>query len=424
MTRRGRDAVIGLVYLLVIAALVLLSIAVFDKKFTSYVEVSARTSTIGSSLQDGSDVKVRGVLVGQVGDVSTDGDGARIDLLLDPDKVGRIPANVTVQLLPKTLFGERFVNLAIPARPEGRLRDGATLRQDTSPHAVELEKLFSDLLPVLTAVQPQKLAATLGEVALALRGRGADIGETLTVVGKYFDGLAPQVPQLADDFERLADVADTYTTAAPDIITGLESITTTSRTLVAQRLQYAELLSSLTATGRTYGEFVGTNEKQIIGVSADSREALRITAQYSSQFPCLSRALVAFTPRVDKAFGAGTSRPGARIMLKVVPRVAPYRAGDAPTTYTGDPGPRCPYTPATSLASTALADLPGVTGADTGAARVDPAVAGMGSANSPAENRLIAELMAPTAGLAPAAYPDWSSLVLGPALRGKEVTLR
>jgi phospholipid/cholesterol/gamma-HCH transport system substrate-binding protein len=50
--------------------------------------------------------------------------------------------------------------------------------------------------------------------------------------------------------------------------------------------------------------------------------------------------------------------------------------------------------------------------------------AGLGEANSPAENRLIAELMAAEAGVAPADYPTWSSLLVGPLLRGAEVEVR
>ena len=49
---------------------------------------------------------------------------------------------------------------------------------------------------------------------------------------------------------------------------------------------------------------------------------------------------------------------------------------------------------------------------------------GLGEVNSPAENRLIAELMAPEAGVTPAAYPAWGSLLVGPLLRGAEVEVR
>ena len=42
--------------------------------------------------------------------------------------VGLIPANVTARLLPKTLFGERFVDLVSPQAGDAAtpIRDGAT----------------------------------------------------------------------------------------------------------------------------------------------------------------------------------------------------------------------------------------------------------------------------------------------------------
>jgi len=52
------------------------------------------------------------------------------------------------------------------------------------------------------------------------------------------------------------------------------------------------------------------------------------------------------------------------------------------------------------------------------------AAAGLGQANSPSENSLIAELMAPTVGLEPGDYPDWASLLVGPVLRNAEVSVR
>ncbi|MBT2887265.1 ABC transporter substrate-binding protein, partial [Streptomyces sp. McG5] len=47
----------------------------------------------------------------------------------------------------------------------------------------------------------------------------------------------------------------------------------------------------------------------------------------------------------------------------------------------------------------------------------------LGPANSPEENGLVNELLAPGAGRDPGDLPDWSSLLAGPAFRGAEVTL-
>jgi phospholipid/cholesterol/gamma-HCH transport system substrate-binding protein len=147
----------------------------------------------------------------------------------------------------------------------------------------------------------------------------------------------------------------------------------------------------------------------------------------------VTSALVDLVPRVNKAFGAGTSHPGARVILHVTKPVRPYTS--TPGEFTSTAGPRCPYIPATALAQTALAGLPGVPGtgpqgstAGTGSgARTAAGTAtgtGIGSVNSPQENQLIAELMGPQAGVAPSRFPRWGSLLLGPALRGAQVSVR
>src|SRR6185437_14120918 len=83
----------GVGFLAVVALLIGLSIASFHKAFTPVVMVSLLTDRIGSQLQEQSDVKLRGLIVGEVRSVRTTGDGARLSLALDPQMVGLIPAD-------------------------------------------------------------------------------------------------------------------------------------------------------------------------------------------------------------------------------------------------------------------------------------------------------------------------------------------
>jgi phospholipid/cholesterol/gamma-HCH transport system substrate-binding protein len=73
--------------------------------------------------------------------------------------------------------------------------------------------------------------------------------------------------------------------------------------------------------------------------------------------------------------------------------------------------PRCPQV------SVAAANSPAV-----GAALSRGA--GIGTENSPQENQVIAELVAPSVGEQPSQFPKWGSLLLGPALRGARVSLK
>jgi virulence factor Mce-like protein len=131
------------------------------------------------------DVKIRGVIVGEVGSIRSLGDHASLELALQPDKISAIPANVSARLLPKALFGERYVALQIPDKPtHGHLAAGDVIG-DRNSTAIELEKVLGDVMPLLQAVQPQKLSSTLTAVSTALQGRGAQLGQTLMGLSDY-----------------------------------------------------------------------------------------------------------------------------------------------------------------------------------------------------------------------------------------------
>ena len=421
--RRLRDALIGVVYLGVIGGLVSLSVMIFNKDFVSSVHVKLVTDDIGSAMQKGSDVKVRGLVVGQVTKVSTNGDGARLELALQPSKAKQIPTNVAAQLLPKTLFGERYVSLILPSRPSAAtLRSGDQINQDRSAEAIELQQVFDDLLPVLQAVQPEKLATMLGELSKALRNRGTELGQTFVTIEQYLKKFLPKVPELEADLSAFASVLDTYNTAAPSLLNALNDMTVTSKTLVEQQKQLRTLFSTVTTASDTIGGFVTSNSDTIISLSKDSLPSLRIAAQYSGEFPCISKALANFIPTMDRVLGAGTKEPGMHVTLHTIPAPGPYQPGpDSPKPYSDRDGPRCPYVPSAGVANTALS-----TSSSTHEAATNPLLAkqDLGTANSPQENQLIAELVAPTVGVAPSKFPKWGSLLLGPTLRGTEVTVR
>src|SRR4051812_3228499 len=101
----------GVLLLVVASALVALSIMSFNQDFTPADYVTVHISRAGLQLLPGSDVKERGIIVGSVQDISSTGDGAELKLRLQPSAAEQIPANVSVRLLPKTLFGEKFVDL-------------------------------------------------------------------------------------------------------------------------------------------------------------------------------------------------------------------------------------------------------------------------------------------------------------------------
>jgi virulence factor Mce-like protein len=336
-----RRRVQGLAFLVVLALLLGLAVATYQKAFTDVAHVTLETDTAGNQLQETSDVKVRGVIVGEVRDVEATAKGATIELALDPDYLDQIPADVSARLLPKTLFGERFVNLEVPDRPsEKRLADGDVIGQDRSANAIELQKVIDDTLPLLQAVQPQDLSYTLGAVADALRGRGKSLGQNLAATGEYFGQVNTVLPQIQADISELADFADTYEGAADDLLAVLDNLSVVNKTLVDQQEQLRRTFTVMDASSNVTASFLKTNEQNLISLAQTSRPVLGVFAKYSPEYPCLLNGLTRFNPMISEAFG-GDGDPALNLNITVsLPPRNPYVPGDQPA-YGAKNGPDC-----------------------------------------------------------------------------------
>jgi len=220
---------LGVIFLALVVLAVYLTYATFSKKFADYDEVTVQTSKIGLQLPSRADVKIRGVLVGEVLEMDADADGAELTLGIYPSQLDTIPANVTASIVPKTLFGEKYVSLIVPDDPSGTpIRAGATIERTVV--ATEVEKVLSDLYPLLRAVQPAELNTTLNALATALEGRGDEIGQNLETVDSYLQRLNPQIPALVEDLRLTAQVSDTYADVLPQVGDILANTVTTTGT--------------------------------------------------------------------------------------------------------------------------------------------------------------------------------------------------
>ncbi|HEY1571062.1 MAG TPA: MCE family protein [Pseudonocardiaceae bacterium] len=425
-----RRRAVGVVFLVVLALLVWLSIAIYDKQFTPVVNVMLDTGSAGNEMHPHAEVKLRGVVVGEVRQISSTGDGARLALAIQPDKVNRLPANVSAELLPTTLFGERYVDLVVPADPAPqRLTTGSVIGEDRSRDAIELQKVLSDLLPMLTAVQPQKLAVTLTAISTALQGRGTELGATLSQVNSYLSQFNPQLPRLDTDITALSKVANDYNSAAPDLVQALNDFSRTSQTVVAERNNLSTLYATLTGTSEDLTTFLTQNRTNIIRLDANALPTLRTLARYSAEFPCTLQQLVNFEPAVDKVLGKGTDKPGLQVSLHPVPSLGRYVPGRDAPKFDDNSGPHCypvPFGGVTLRDGTRPTVAQPAVRAGTQVPAADPStpVGVLGLANSPAENEFINELVAPSVNQPPRSLPDWSSVLVGPVFRGTEVTLK
>ena len=409
----------GVAFLAVIAALVGLTVALYQKTFTPTVMVTLRADRAGNQLSAPTDVKLRGLIVGEARSITSTGDGAVIKLALSPDTIGLIPRNVQAQLLPKTLFGEKYIALILPPDPSSaHLAAGDVIGQDRSSTARETAKLVDDLMPVLRALKPEQLSVTLNALSSALRGRGDQLGANLVRVDDYLKAFNPALPTLRQNFRGVADLSDTLEAARPDLLAVLDNLSFSSRSLVDQKTQLAAFLSDTVGVSNSLKTLLADNETRLVTLAADSLPPLQVYATYSPEFSCFAKGLAAWNSRVEKSFGGGT--PGLHITLSVGKDQGAYQPGQQPQ-FLDDRGPRCyglpsPVTPAPDVKyQNGYSHGQPASASDSGAASVDPARALAGPAS---QRQLLNAVAAPVMGLAMDQVPDLVTLLFGPVARG------
>jgi len=437
---RIRRRVYGVGFLVLLAGLLSLSVASYNKVFTKVTKVSLETDHTGMQLLPHSDVKIRGIIVGEVREISTYEEPgpngstetrARLGLALNPEKTKLVPKGVTALLLPKTLFGERYVALQIPAKLSAAesqpIKDGDVIT--TASSSVELEQVMQHLYPVLLSLHPQDLKTTLTALATALQGRGKQLGDNLAALDAYLKRFNPSVPNLIDDIDKLGKVALLYNDAAPDLLGMLQNLETTNKTITSRPDALDQLLKAATATSNDADSFLKTNGDYLIRLAADSQPMLELLDRYSPEYPCFLAALAKAEPIEEDLFGG--LQNGLHITLEVTKHQGKYVPGDEfkfPNV-PGYMGPHC-----FGLPNNQAVPFPGVKfpagheDADGAVSNANPTAMRSAYQNdlvgSRAESSLLGVLASPSFGNNPSEVPEIAKLLLGPMMRGNEVTVR
>ncbi|MDX6738281.1 MCE family protein [Actinocorallia sp. A-T 12471] len=413
---------LGVAFIVVCLLLLALCVAFYQKAFTPVVKVRFTTDRAGLQLLEHSDVKIRGLIVGEVRSISADGQGAVMELAIQEDKAKHVPSNATGRLLPKTLFGEKYIDLSVPDQPAQPVRDGVVLRQDTSQETIEINKVLDDVLPLLKAVEPAKLNATLNAMAMALEGRGDQLGDTLEQLDGLLGKVNPELKQLLYDFEAFGDVSQVYANATPDLMRALRNINVTSGTIVEKEAAIESLIPAVTAVADKGTRFMFDNGNKIVGVNIASKQVLQLLATYAPSFPCIFDGIEVMAPRADEAFG-NNKRPSSNLYIEIVkprpaykypidlPEAKDYRK---PRCY-GLPNPEVPFPDYVALDGTednvwwkqrGMSEMFVQPGAEM------------------SQEDLVKAVAAPTLKQDASEVPDFATLLLGPLVGGKVVTLK
>lgn len=216
LTGRRKDILTGAIAIVLLSAATTVAVKGAFGAFEGGYELVGRFDAAGQGLLPGSDVKVRGVNIGEVRSIRLVEGGAEVTLRIDDDE--QVPIDAAAIIRPKTLFGEKFVDIA-PGDDEASgpyLADGDRI-EDTQG-GFELEAVLADTYPLLTAIDPAELMTVMGELATAGDGLGETINRSIVNGSELAESFAGSSQDTRDFLESFAAVSDQLAGDAEDLL--------------------------------------------------------------------------------------------------------------------------------------------------------------------------------------------------------------
>ena len=245
-------------------------------------------------LYPGSDVRILGVKVGEVTDVSPHGDRVEVEMTYDDQY--KVPADAKAVVVAPSVVSDRYVQLTPVYKGGPALADQARIDLERTAVPVELDRIFSSLNDLNVALGPEgankdgALSRLLAVGADNLDGEGRDINRTVrdfsTAISTLSDGR--------DDLFGTVRNLQVFTTAlarSDDQVKAFNTdLASVADQLAAEREELALALKNLAVALSEVASFVKGNRATL---SKDIEGLADITGTLAKQKDALTEVLEA-----------------------------------------------------------------------------------------------------------------------------------
>lgn len=223
-----------------------------------------------TSLYAGAKVKVLGVPVGEVTRIEVVGTAVEVTMTYDGDV--KVPADAHALVVPPSIVGDRFIQLA-PAYEDGPLlEDNARLGLDRTGVPVELDDTYAALDEFAAGLGPDgansdgALSRLVTATAKNITGHGRDFNTAIREFANAISTLAGSSGDISDTVENLAVLTDTLAGKDAELRSLVNNLASVGTELNGQR---DEIRTAVTELQQALG--------QVAEFAADNRAELRET---------------------------------------------------------------------------------------------------------------------------------------------------
>lgn len=311
--------------LTIIGVLTTLVFLLFRGDLSATTALTVESGRSGLVLDRGAKVTYNGVAIGRVSDIEiVQRDGANSAVLtaeVGSKYLSVIPVNVRADVRASTIFGNKYLDFTSPDTPSPQRITPADVVTATSV-TTEFQTLFETVTGLAEKIDPIQLNLTLSAAAEALTGLGRKLGRSLADGNAILADLNPRLPAVRENLRGLADFADIYTAAGPDLWDGLDNSLAPVGTLTTQQRDLDAALLASVGFADLPTDTVTRGAPYFIRAAADLVPSTRLLDTYSPELFCLIRNTGQVVPAALAAFGGNGYSLATRTSLVGAPN--PY----------------------------------------------------------------------------------------------------
>ncbi|MGE2729968.1 MCE family protein [Mycolicibacterium vaccae] len=253
-----------------------------------------------ASLRPGDEVSIAGVPVGTVSNTELRSDRVLVTMTLDRGLALGAQTRAAIKLT--TVLGSRYVELrpgGTDALPENRI----PLANTSVPY--DLQKLLTDSTTTFEDVDAARFAASMVTLSEQLDGVPAVLPEALANVENLAAVISERRGQIGELLRNTATVAQILGGQQEDLATLITQGRELTGEIVARRTAVERLLQAATNLIITADDLTGTNQAEIDGMLADTREVTAMLGDHDALLRNLFQTMPISMRNVANATGTG-----------------------------------------------------------------------------------------------------------------------
>jgi phospholipid/cholesterol/gamma-HCH transport system substrate-binding protein len=291
-------------------------------------------------------VKLDGVVVGQVTTIRLDHDRGVVDMAIARNI--HLPGGTTAEIRFTTPLGEDYISLHRPAQGSGpELNDGSTLGETQTASAPTIEDTFALLSAVLNGGWLYQLRTIIVELNKAIGGHEPQARDLLDQLGRLVGALNARSGDIDHALTALDGLSAQLNAQSSVIAQGLDSIAPALQVLASEAGQFDALLTHLGRLGAVGSRVIDESRDAFIADVRELGPVVDALVGIRDRLGSTLDALAAFGPAaaaaapgdylqinatINAQFGGSGGSSGSPLPL---PLSAPASGGDAARTLLG-----------------------------------------------------------------------------------------